>query len=218
MSKEAGTRCSSRNLRLGGLRAITVAIARNQELSCADVRRPVDVSRTPVQRFGGTGTRPGIPHSRSSSDNLSGRQAVRSPATPSGHSGQISPSMPSGAPSAGKGRCRRPPETVAAFVDAKAELRAPATVRRYVTSIAIAHRALGLEKTIKSPPVQLALKRMHRRKGRRQDQATGLTWPRRQRLLAGCGRPTDRRPQPGAASHRLRRHAPQDGAGVPASH
>ena len=79
------------------------------------------------------------------------------------------------------------PETVAAFVDAKAELRAPATVRRYVTSIAIAHRALGLEKTIKSPPVQFALKRMHRRKGRRQDQATGLTWPLRQRLLEAAG-------------------------------
>ena len=79
------------------------------------------------------------------------------------------------------------PETVAAFVDAKAELRAPATVRRYVTSIAIAHRTLGLEKTITSPPVQLALKRMHRRKGRRQDQATGLTWPLRRRLLEAAG-------------------------------
>ena len=44
------------------------------------------------------------------------------------------------------------PEIVADFVDAKAELRAPATVRRYVTSLAIAHRALGLEKTIKSRP------------------------------------------------------------------
>ena len=75
------------------------------------------------------------------------------------------------------------PDTVAAFVDAKAEVRAPATVRRYVTSLVIAHRALGLEKTLKSPPVQLALKRMHRRKGRRQDQAAGLTWPLRQRLL-----------------------------------
>ncbi len=79
------------------------------------------------------------------------------------------------------------PETIAAFVDAKAETRAPATVRRYVTSIAIAHRALGLEKTVKSPPVQLALKRMHRKKGRRQDQATGLTWPLRQRLLEAAG-------------------------------
>ena len=79
------------------------------------------------------------------------------------------------------------PETIAAFVDAKAELRAPATVRRYVTSIGIAQRALGLEKTVKSPPVQLALKRMHRKKGRRQNQATGLTWPLRQRLLDAAG-------------------------------
>ncbi len=79
------------------------------------------------------------------------------------------------------------PETIAAFVDAKAETRAPATVRRYVTSIGIAHRALGLEKTVKSPPVQLALKRMHRKKGRRQDQARGLTWPLRRRLLEAAG-------------------------------
>ena len=79
------------------------------------------------------------------------------------------------------------PETVAAFVDAKAESRAPATVRRYVTSLAIAHRALGLEKTLNSPPVQIALKRMHRKKGRRQGQATGLTWPLRQRLLEVAG-------------------------------
>ena len=79
------------------------------------------------------------------------------------------------------------PETVAAFVDAMAEMRAPATVRRYVTSLTIAHRAIGLEKTVKSPPVQLALKRMHRKKGRRQDQATGLTWPLRQRLLEAAG-------------------------------
>ena len=79
------------------------------------------------------------------------------------------------------------PETVAAFIDARAEERAPATVRRYVTSIAIAHRALGLEKVLKSPPVRLALRRMHRKKGRRQDQATGLTWPLRQRLLEAAG-------------------------------
>ena len=79
------------------------------------------------------------------------------------------------------------PETIATFVDAKAETRAPATVRRYVTSIAIAHRALDLEKTVKSPPVQLALKRMHRKKGRRQDQARGLTWPLRRRLLEAAG-------------------------------
>ena len=78
-------------------------------------------------------------------------------------------------------------ETVAAFIDAMAETRAPATVRRYVASIATAHRAIGLEKTLKSPTVRLALKRMHRRKGRRQDQAAGLTWPLRRRLLAAAG-------------------------------
>ena len=79
------------------------------------------------------------------------------------------------------------PETVAAFIDAMAELRAPATVRRYVASIAIANRALDREKTLRSPPVRLALKRMHRAKGRRQNQATGLTWPLRRRLLAAAG-------------------------------
>ena len=79
------------------------------------------------------------------------------------------------------------PGTVAAFVDAMAEQRAPATVRRYVASIVAAHRALGLEKRLKSPPVRLALKRMHRKKGRRQTQATGLTWPLRQRLMAATG-------------------------------
>ena len=79
------------------------------------------------------------------------------------------------------------PETVAAFVDAKAETHAPATVRRYVTSLGIAHRALGLERTVTDPLVRLALKRMHRKKGRRQEQATALTWPLRQRLLEAAG-------------------------------
>ena len=78
-------------------------------------------------------------------------------------------------------------ETVAAFIDAMAEVRAPATVRRYVASIAIAHRALGRGRTVSSPEVRLALQRMHRRKGRRQGQATGLTWPLRQRLLEAAG-------------------------------
>ena len=64
-------------------------------------------------------------------------------------------------------------ETVAAFVDAMAKVRAPATVRRYVASIAAAHRAIGLGKTVQSEPVRRALQRMHRRKGRRQEQARG---------------------------------------------
>ena len=79
------------------------------------------------------------------------------------------------------------PETVAAFVDAMAEDKAPATVRRYVTSIDIAHRIVGCANAAKSEAVRLALKRMHRRKGRHQDQAKGLTWPLRNRLLDAAG-------------------------------
>ena len=68
-----------------------------------------------------------------------------------------------------------------------AELRAPATVRRYAASIAVAHRAVGRGKVAKSPLVRLALQSMHRRKGRRQGQAHGLTWPLRERLMAAAG-------------------------------
>ena len=86
------------------------------------------------------------------------------------------------------------PATVAAFVDAMAAVRAPATVRRYVASIAAAHAALGHAGTVRSPAVRLALKRMHRRRGRRQKQARGLTWGLRERLLAVAGnRPIDAR-------------------------
>ena len=90
---------------------------------------------------------------------------------------------------AGHGKRALPakPETVAAFVDAMAEIRAPATVRRYVASIAIAHRAVGHGKTVANPLVRLALQRMHRCKGRRQGQAHGLTSPLRQRLLEVAG-------------------------------
>ena len=78
-------------------------------------------------------------------------------------------------------------ETIAAFVDAMATDRAPATVRRYVASVAAAHRAVGLEKTARSEPVRRALQRMHRQKGRRQAQATGLTGSLRKRLLDAAG-------------------------------
>ena len=79
------------------------------------------------------------------------------------------------------------PETIAAFVDAMATLRAPATVRRYVASITAAHRANGHAKSAKSEPVRRALQRMHRRTGRRQAQAKGLTGALRERLLDAAG-------------------------------
>jgi hypothetical protein len=51
--------------------------------------------------------------------------------------------------------------TVAAFIDAMAALKAPATVRRYVSSIATFHRAAGVANPCETQPVKLALKRMH---------------------------------------------------------
>ena len=90
---------------------------------------------------------------------------------------------------AGEGRRALPasPETVAAFVDAMAKDRAPASVRRYVCSIALAHRSVGEGGTVASPEVRLALKRMHQANGRRQFQPHGLTWPLRQRMLEAAG-------------------------------
>ena len=90
---------------------------------------------------------------------------------------------------AGQGRAALPasPDTIAAFVNAMADTRAPATVRRYVASVAVAHRAIGCAKRVRSPAVTLALQRMHRGKGRRQAQALGLTWPLRECLLEATG-------------------------------
>ena len=79
------------------------------------------------------------------------------------------------------------PAAVAAFVDAMAKERAPATVRRYLASICAAQSALGCRRAVRGPAVRRALQRMHRRRGRRQKQVRGLTWPLLQRLLAAPG-------------------------------
>ena len=78
-------------------------------------------------------------------------------------------------------------KTVVGFIDDMAAQRAPATVRRYVSSITTIHRVIGAEKPLKDPRVQLALQRMHRTVGRRQNQAQGLTWPLRQLLIESSG-------------------------------
>ena len=77
--------------------------------------------------------------------------------------------------------------TVVAFIDAMARIRAPATVRRYASSIATVHKAIRLPNPLESARAKLALQRMHRRNGRRQSQVRGLTWPLRQRLLNASG-------------------------------
>ena len=77
--------------------------------------------------------------------------------------------------------------TVVAFIDDMARVKAPATVRRYVSSIATLHKALWQKNPLESARVRFALQRMHRLRGRRQAQVQGLTWPLRNRLLEAAG-------------------------------
>ena len=77
--------------------------------------------------------------------------------------------------------------TLVAFIDDMARVKAPATVRRYVSSIATLHKAVGQTNPLENALVRFALQRMHRRRGRRQAQVQGLTWPLRNRLLEATG-------------------------------
>ena len=97
---------------------------------------------------------------------------------------------------AGRGLSPLParPGTVAAYVGAMAEVRAVATVRRYLYSIATAHRWAGERSPLEHADVQRALRRMRRRNGCRQRQVRGLTWKLRRRLIEAAGdRPIDLR-------------------------
>ena len=137
----------------------------------------------PTPRRGGTARR----QWRTSSSGSCRLRTERSAQIPNGRFARTSASTRRGAPSTECGRCRRARRRWRRSSTAMAAAKAPATVRRYVTSIAIAHRAIGCETTLEGPVVQLALKRMHRSRGRRQGQAKGLTWPLRERLLEAAG-------------------------------
>lgn len=77
--------------------------------------------------------------------------------------------------------------TVATYIEEAAADRTPATVRRYLSSIASAHRAAGEENPAERTTVQRALKRVCRRNGYRPTQALGLTWTLRRRLIEAAG-------------------------------
>ena len=77
--------------------------------------------------------------------------------------------------------------TVAAFIDEMGRIKTTATVRRYTSSIATVHKALRESNPLDSAAVRFALQRMHRRRGRRQAQVQGLTWPLRNRLIEATG-------------------------------
>jgi site-specific recombinase XerD len=76
------------------------------------------------------------------------------------------------------------PTAVVAFVDAQAVLKSPATVRRYIATIAHMHRAAALADPTKAEIVRLAVKRLVRSKGSRQRQAAPLGELAAERILA----------------------------------
>jgi site-specific recombinase XerD len=76
------------------------------------------------------------------------------------------------------------PTAVVAFVDAQAEFKSPATVRRYIATIAHMHRAAELADPTKAEIVRLAVKRLVRAKGSRQRQAAPLGELAAERILA----------------------------------
>ncbi len=83
---------------------------------------------------------------------------------------------------------------VAQFIDSMAESRKPATIRRYVASIGHLHRAAGQDDPTKASPVKLAMKRLGRQHGSRQQQAAPFGEMAVERVLATTGdRLIDRR-------------------------
>jgi site-specific recombinase XerD len=89
----------------------------------------------------------------------------------------------------GVGRAALPAsaETIAAFIDAMGMQKAPATVRRYVSSVSTFHRAAGVVNPCEDLSVSLALKRLHREKGRAQQQAAPVGDVLVARMLAVSG-------------------------------
>jgi integrase len=80
------------------------------------------------------------------------------------------------------------PHTVRAYVQHCMEvMRKPATIRRYLATVARAHLAAGLLSPCASEPVRLALKEMSRTQPARQRQARPLGWAEIKRFLETAG-------------------------------
>ncbi len=79
------------------------------------------------------------------------------------------------------------PDAVAAFILADAVNSQSATLRRRIGSIGRIHRLCRHPDPTKSEEVVLAMRRMHRQKGRRQKQALGMTANLRDQILAATG-------------------------------
>jgi integrase len=80
------------------------------------------------------------------------------------------------------------PKTIRAFIDDRVSAgRKPATVKRYLATIARAHIAAGLLNPCSSEAVRLGLKKMGRETSARQDQAHPLGWKEIKEFLDGAG-------------------------------
>ena len=88
-----------------------------------------------------------------------------------------------------------PPATVAAFVDACGEAgKKPATIRRYLTTVALAHRVAKFDNPCTGESVRHALKGLTNEVSSAQRQAKGLGWERIKQFIdtAGEGLPATR--------------------------
>jgi integrase len=80
------------------------------------------------------------------------------------------------------------PKTIRAFIEAQVhEGKKPATVKRYVATIARVHIAAGLLNPCSSEAVRLGLKKMGRETSARQDQAHPLGWKDIKEFIDGAG-------------------------------
>ena len=77
-------------------------------------------------------------------------------------------------------------ETMAMYVDYLSENNKSATIRRRINSLGTVLKLSKNHDPTKQPEVILALKRMHRKIGRAQEQATPLTKPLLNQLLSNC--------------------------------
>lgn len=68
-------------------------------------------------------------------------------------------------------------DTLVTFIDSQATTKKVATIKRYLTTIATAHKVAGFENPIQNEFIRLAVRRISRKKGTRQKQAQGFNWP-----------------------------------------
>jgi integrase len=80
------------------------------------------------------------------------------------------------------------PETVAAFVEAcRVAAKKPATIRRYLTTITLAHRVAKLENPCDDEAVQLEIKGLYNVMSARQRQAKAMGWEHIKRFIETAG-------------------------------